>query len=76
MKFAIGEEVSWTDSNARGKSVSMKLCQGIITQLDNEYAVVRISSGRRKQIALQRLRKQGEKSQISEFVEVLFGREL
>ena len=72
----VGDEVTWTHVSTRGRVLNMTLREGVVEQVSESEAVVRKSSGRSESVAIQRLRLPGEKSQITEFVEVVFGREV
>ena len=50
----------------------MKLREGVIKALSGDVVHVRRPGGRCESVAVSRLRLPGQKSQISEFVEVVF----
>jgi hypothetical protein len=65
----IGDQVHWTHVSTRGRTLSMTRREGTITAIDGPMATVRTSGKRQVQIAVARLRLDGERSQIDEFVE-------
>jgi len=51
--------------------MSMTLREGVVQAIVGDVAVVKKRNGQREIVAVQRLRVQGEKSQITEFVEAM-----
>ena len=72
----VGDEVTWTHVSTRGRVLNMTLREGAVERVSEGVAVVRKPRGRCESVAIWRLRSHGEKSQITEFVEVVFGREV
>jgi len=66
-----GTKVSWTHVSQRGRTLSMILRKGVIDSIDNDYAIIRKSNGKTERVALARLRTEGQKSQITEFIEIM-----
>ena len=67
----VGDKVTWTHCTSRGRTLSMRLREGVVEELDESKAIIRKSSGRRESVAIARLRLPGQKSQITEFVEII-----
>lgn len=72
----IGAKVTWTHCTTCGKNVTMSLREGVVEELNGDMAIVRRRSRRRESVAISRLRLPGQKSQITEFVEIVLGREV
>lgn len=51
--------------------MTMSLREGTIETIDGDFAVIVKRSGRRERVALKRLHGPNQRSQISEFVEIL-----
>jgi len=68
--FKVGDLVSWTHVG-KGRIVSMQPRQGVIESIEGNNAVIRKSNKRTETVALVKLRKPGQKSQLSEFVEAI-----
>ena len=66
-----GDRVEWTHVSQRGRAVSMVLRSGTIEAIDGALAIVRTASNRQVHIAVARLRRVGQPSQIQEFVEAM-----
>ena len=68
--FAVGDKVTWTHVSW-GSTVTMTLRDGTITALDGDVATVQPSSKgtRAVRINIAHLRKLGQKTEITEFVE-------
>lgn len=64
----IGDYVHWTHVSQRGRSISMTRREGIIEAIDGELAIVRTGKNRQVQVAVARLRLDGQRGQIDEFV--------
>ena len=67
----VGEGITWTHVSKRGKSLSMSLRCGTVEAVEGDMVTVIRPSGRRETVELKRLRRPGQKSQITEFVEVM-----
>jgi hypothetical protein len=65
----IGDKVSWTHFSKGRGSFSLTLKKGEIVGFDGDYATIKTSKYVTKTILTARLRLEGEKSQITEFVE-------
>lgn len=63
-----GDKVEWTHISQRGRTISMVLREGTIEAIDGGLAIVRTGKNRQVQVALARLRLDGQPSQIDEFV--------
>ena len=72
-KFNVGDEVSWSQVSRRGKEVSIRLREGVISSINDNVAKVK-PPGKAKSVSVQlpNLRLAGEKSELSEFVETVF----
>jgi hypothetical protein len=71
-QIKVGDRVQWTHVSQRGRSVSMRLRQGEVVQINlGGYAEVLVSGGRRVQVLARRLRLMDMPTQIGEFVEGL-----
>jgi hypothetical protein len=70
-QIKVGEGITWTHVSKRGKSLSMSLRCGTVEAIEGDMATVIRPSGRREKVELKRLRRPGQKSQITEFVEVV-----
>ena len=66
-----GDKVKWTETTWRGKSFSMRLKHGVIDSISNGVALVKTGRGRFAQVPVAKLQKEGQKSQITEFVELM-----
>lgn len=69
--FKEGDTVHWTHASKRSQSVTMQRREGEIVEVDDRKAKIRKANGRTIWVALKRLRKPGEKSQVTEFVEAM-----
>lgn len=70
--FEVGERVSWTHVGGSGRTISMRLCEGTITEIAGSNAAIKpIGKGKPVVVALARLRKTGQQSQIGEFIEAM-----
>jgi hypothetical protein len=69
--FKPGDRVHWTQTSARGRSLSMTRREGVVVavSLGGDVADVRIASGKVLQLYTRVLRHEGERGQIDEFVE-------
>jgi hypothetical protein len=65
----LGDKVSWTKIGGSGRTVSMSLREGVVVEIVGIFARVKTSSNRIAMVEVDRLRLQGQKSQITEFVE-------
>ena len=72
----MGDKVTWTHLVTSGKSVTMSLREGVVEGLSKGVATVRKPSGRCESVLISRLRLPGQKSQITEFVELVCRREV
>jgi transcriptional regulator NrdR family protein len=66
-----GDNISWTHVSRRGKSLSMSLRCGTVEAIEGDAVTVIRPTGRRETIKLERLRRPGQKSQVTEFVEAV-----
>lgn len=64
----IGDKVEWTHVSTGRGSLSMTLREGTIEQIKGDVALVRTPGRRLVEIAVRRLRSEGQESQIGEFV--------
>lgn len=72
--FAVGERVGWTTLRRVGRAFDMRAHKGIILSIDelNGTADVRPQGGKRKKtLPLKSLRKAEQKTQLTEFVELM-----
>jgi hypothetical protein len=65
-----GDKVHWTHVNQGKRVLSMRRREGVIVEVDDKGAFVRYSQ-RTVWIELERLRTEGQPSQVSEFVEAM-----
>lgn len=68
-----GDRVSWTHVASNTRTLSMRLRKGTIVAITGDMSEVKTDSGKRVIIETRRLRLDGEKSQISEFIEAIRG---
>jgi hypothetical protein len=71
MPMKIGDKVSWTQSSQKGRIVHMRLRKGIIQDIQNTRALIRLSSGKVTFVSVDKLRSVGEQSEITQFVETM-----
>jgi hypothetical protein len=64
-----GDAVHWTHTSQCGRTLSMVRREGTIEAIDGAMATVRTAGKRHVQIAVARLRVDGQRGQIDEFVE-------
>lgn len=69
----VGDKVSWTHVSNNKRTLSMRLRKGAIVAISGDMAEVKTDSGKCVIIETRRLRMDGEKSQISEFIEAIKG---
>lgn len=71
-QFKPGDKVHWTHVSQKGRQISMTRREGTIESIDGALAIVR---GERKnwqyQVALARLRLDGQRGQIDDFVDAV-----
>lgn len=70
-EIKLGEGITWTHISKRGKSLSMSLRCGTVEAIEGDMVTVRRPSGKCETVKLERLRRPGQKSQITEFVEAI-----
>lgn len=70
-QFKPGDKVHWTHTSAQGRSISMTRREGTIVEINDQIAVVLTSSKRRIYIHTSRLRLNGRRGQIDEFVDAV-----
>lgn len=70
-EIKLGEGITWTHISKRGKSLSMSLRCGTVEAIEGNMVTVRRPSGSLEKVELKRLRRPGQKSQITEFVEAI-----
>lgn len=66
----IGDRVTWTQTSQQRDTLSMTLRTGIIDNIADDVVTIKTARGK-EQIALCRLRRPEQKSQITEFVEAM-----
>lgn len=72
VKIEAGMKVSWTHSSTKGRTLSMRLRDGTVEAIDaNGMATIRLRSKRTCQVAVARLRAEGQPSQIDEFMDAM-----
>ena len=73
MTIQIGDKVSWTHVSTSSRTISMKLREGTVIKINNGIATVKpvARNSRATQVDIRRLRLEGQKSQIMEFVEAV-----
>jgi len=70
--FNVGDKVQWTHAMRRSQEVILERRDGVILELDDKKAKVRRLGKRRAiWIAVKRLRRPDEESQVTEFVEAM-----
>lgn len=69
--FTPGDAVHWTQTSARGRSLSMTRREGTVigVSLDGRIVDVRTKSGKRVQLYATALRLEGQRGTLDEFVE-------
>ncbi len=76
----IGEIVSWTHVAGSGRTISMRVRQGVVEAINGETATVRMlydqgrgkfKKGRQVTVPLAALTRQGEKTNLTKFVEAV-----
>lgn len=70
-RLAIGSAVQWTHISQRGRSISMRLRDGILIALDGDTARVRLPSDKEIALKAARLRPTNHPTQIDEFVAIV-----
>lgn len=70
-QIEVGDMVHWTNRSVRGATVSMQRKDGRVVSVTGDVAGVRLSRNLVVEIPLIRLRLRGEKSTLTEFVEVM-----
>ena len=70
-EIKVGDRVHWTQTSARGRSLSMTRREGVVVavSLGGDVADVRTPSGKTVQLYTRYLRTEGERGLIDEFVE-------
>lgn len=71
MIIQAGDKVHWTKVGKSKKTLSMQRMDGVVESVDVETAVVKLKSGRTKEVPVAQLRLPEEKSQITDFVEAV-----
>jgi len=71
--FAVGDKVTWTHVSPGRNVMPMRLREGTITALEGAVATVQPPSKKTRpiQINVARLRRPGQRSQITEFIEAV-----
>jgi hypothetical protein len=64
--FAVGERVTWTHTSACGGGFNFSTRSGKIEQLTATHASVKMGNNRRKMVPLCRLRKEGQRTELTE----------
>lgn len=67
-----GNRVSWTVSSIRGRTLSMRIMEGVLVSIDGDTSIMKTKS-RLKPVATSLLRLDGEKSDITNFIELMKG---
>jgi plastocyanin len=68
----VGDTVSWTKTSSSGRTFSMVSKTGTVTALDGDVATVKTSKyAKPVQVHVSRLRRTGQKSELTEFVEAV-----
>ncbi len=64
--FAVGDRVTWTHTSACGSGFNFSTRTGKIEQLTHTHASVKMGNNRRKMVPLRRLRKEGQRTELTE----------
>lgn len=73
MTIQVGDKVSWTHVSMSGRALSMSLREGTVIEINDDIATVKpvARSSRATQVDVRLLRLEGQKSQITEFIEAV-----
>ena len=66
-----GDKVHWTHVSQRGRQITMTRKEGTIEAIDGALAIVRSATNYRYQVAVARLRIEGQRGQIDDFVDTV-----
>ena len=72
MELKLNDTVQFTHIARKGRTVSMTNKTGKIVELDHTSAIVLVGKHSRYRIDLERLRKAGQRSHLTEFAERVF----
>jgi hypothetical protein len=64
-----GDSVSWMHARSNGSSIGFSTRNGKITQINGGLAFVKMRNGRVENVWLKQLRKDGEKTELTEIFE-------
>lgn len=64
--FAVGDAVTWTHTTSNGTSFNFSTRNGKIEEIGTSSACVKMRNGRRAWVPLSRLRKQGDRTELTE----------
>lgn len=68
--IAVGMEVEWTDGSQRGRTVALRLRDGVVEALDGAWAMVRTPGRRRTRVPVGALRPKGSRSALDEYMDL------
>lgn len=67
----IGEQVRWTKTSMRGRSMSMELREGTVVAVDGDRVQVKTRRGRAQWLAASAVQRAGEETDIGRTVRML-----
>lgn len=71
-EFKVGDHVHWTRRVSRGRTIDFKTMQGVIINAEDPAIVtVKYSNGRKGRVHTSKLRKEGERTELTDIVEEL-----
>lgn len=65
----VGDAVTWLHSTSNGSQIGFTTRRGKITQVMGSFAQVKQRNGKRPLVALKSLRREGQKTELTEMVE-------
>jgi len=66
--FCVGDSVTWTHATSNGKSIGFSTRQGKIETIMKTQAHVKLRNNRREWVLLKRLRKEGQRTELTEMI--------
>lgn len=69
----VGMRVTWMDATGSGRGFNLKSKKGKVIQVGERSAYIQKSGGRKEWISFRRLRKEGDKTELTELFEGLAG---
>lgn len=71
LAFEVGEWVHWTETTRKGRGFNLSKKEGRIVLIKGRWAEVKMRNGRIRETYLSQLRKDGDTSELTEFVQSL-----